>query len=44
VLILPRRLRRTAVQRAVARVAALDDVFGEPVTLRVLGSGAGGDR
>ena len=32
------------VQRAVARVAALDEVRGEPVTLRVLGSGAGGDR
>ena len=32
-----------SVQRAVARVAALDDVRGEPVVLRVLGTGAGGE-
>jgi homoserine dehydrogenase len=30
--------------RAVARIGALDDVRGEPVMLRVLGSGEGGDR
>jgi len=29
---------------AVARVRALDDVRGEPVLLRVLGDGEGGDR
>jgi homoserine dehydrogenase len=32
-----------SIQRAVARIRALDDVRGEPVMLRVLGSGAGGD-
>jgi homoserine dehydrogenase len=32
-----------AMQRAVARVAALDEVRGEPVVLRVLGSGEGGN-
>jgi homoserine dehydrogenase len=31
-------------QRAVGRIRALDDVRGEPVMLRVLGSGEGGDR
>jgi homoserine dehydrogenase len=33
-----------SMQRAVARIRALDDVRGEPVMLRVLGSGEGGDR
>jgi homoserine dehydrogenase len=32
-----------SMQRAVARIRALDDVRGDPVLLRVLGSGAGGD-
>lgn len=32
-----------SIQRAVARIRALDDVRGEPVMLRVLGSGAGGE-
>ena len=33
-----------SMQRAVARIGGLDDVRGEPVMLRVLGSGEGGDR
>ncbi|HSJ74506.1 MAG TPA: homoserine dehydrogenase, partial [Miltoncostaeaceae bacterium] len=33
-----------SMRRAVARIAALDDVRGEPVMLRVLGSGEGGER
>jgi homoserine dehydrogenase len=32
-----------AMQRAVARIAVLDEVRGEPVMLRVLGSGEGGN-
>jgi homoserine dehydrogenase len=32
-----------SMQRAVARIRVLDDVRGDPVMLRVLGSGAGGD-
>ena len=31
-------------ERALARVRALGDVRGEPVMIRVLGSGEGGDR
>ena len=33
-----------SMRRAVARIGGLDIVRGEPVMLRVLGSGEGGDR